>query len=418
MNTKELIDNLNASIEEQEKSMKERAEQIANVTDAAALDILKKDTERMAGELDSMKKQRDELVRKLEEEKRGAEIKNPIRFDEKRMTKREALASYINKRAKDIPIEQCRDELRALDTTNGTTNTAKVTATSSVNGQSNFGVFIPTSVLFDLVSEAQPLTPILDRVRAAMFPADGITKLPYRKARTKAQNKVEAKKTNDGLWEYGSLNLSFGSLQSIIKLTDEMRLQAGGFDLGSYVVNQLLLDFDADWSEEIIYGDGTEAVPDTTAGRIAGITKGATSATFTKATLSDDIIAAIGKLPRLYRTGAEIFLSTTAFDALLSAKDSQGRYLFNPYFGSSSVLSPLGHTIVRDETLHDDDILIGNVSLNYKAGVVGQVAVETQRDAYARITGYVANGDLRAAPVPGAFVYGKIAASSGSGEDK
>ena len=104
-----------------------------------------------------------------------------------RLSKRQTLCLSIGKQVR--KKEFTAAEKRALGTALTTTATTFVEATELANGVNNAGVFIQTSLIFDLLREEGKLSPILEDV--AFTDIKGLTSFPYRKSRDKAQYKAE-----------------------------------------------------------------------------------------------------------------------------------------------------------------------------------------------------------------------------------
>lgn len=401
-NIREQIDGLNSIIAETRAALEKRSADLSSVKDQGALEILKTDTERALKEIDRLTKYRDGLIEMRSAIAAGGDFRPARGID-----KRSALVSVINSVNRGVRVDRGSDEARALGITIGTTATTSVTASTSVDGQNNFGVMIPTKTAFDLLNESRPLTPIL-RDAYAGVDYSGASKWIYRDSRSKAQKKVEMKKVDDAVWDFKTLEGKFGVLETIVKFTDEIVMQSRDIDVGEYVYNQLFQDFNEDFSNQLIYGNGTAAVPGTTAGQVSGISNGATSITVKDTTITTDLLAAVGKLTSKNATGAKIYVSRNVWLTLAAAKDGSGRFLFNPFSATVTIPGVIGLPIEVDDTLNDGGILIGNVTRNYKWSILQGIMIEPSRDAYAKVTGYVASAGAFGAPVPGAFLYGTM----------
>lgn len=324
---------------------------------------------------------------------------------ENNLSKRQALSYVIANQVRKGSVS--KEQLRAADVALGTTATVFVDGDGENDGVNNFGVFIPTNVIFDLLREERKLTPILNDVAFTRVP--GMTKFPYRTLRDVAQNKLEGKKVADTQWQFATLDGKVGFIQTTLKVTQEV-MNLSALDLGNYILSQLLQDFNEDWATEVIYGDGS-GDGTTTAPRISGVTVGATSASIKEATLADDIAKAVSSLKRQYRAGSKVYLSRFIFDKLCLSKDSNGDFLFPVFSGNANLVGGvLGLPVEIDDCLKDNDIVIGNVASYYKANILQDITLEHDKDIYTQVHGYVASCHAVAAPVPGAFVKGTYSA--------
>ncbi len=323
--------------------------------------------------------------------------------DFKSMSKRDKIAYIVGKQARGKSFSDV--EKRALGSAVTTTSVIFTEASEAVDGVNNAGVFIKTEIMLDLLREEGAITAILDDI--AFTHVKGMTEFPYRKKRTKASTRKEKEDTADGQMEWDSVKGTKGYLQSVIRVTDEV-LALSDASFGSYIIDQLMQDMTEDWSENLIYGNGTDNVTGVTVGAIEAVTNGY-SGDPTKA-----IIAGIKLCPAEYRRGATIYVAQDVYDDVYFAVDDNGNFKF-PVINNMSGIQNLGQMRIKvDETLKAGDFVIGNVAKFYKANMLSELGVEKDRLARKHINDYVASVYCAAAPVPGAFVYGKKKASASS----
>ena len=403
------IKEINDSIVERSQKIDALRDEISKSEDIADIEEKRKALENEIAE-------RAKLQQKLEDEKEASIERSKVeneRKDETKMeklTKRQALSYVLASQIRKGSVKE--EQLRAADVALGTTATTFVDASSSADGVSNFGVFIPTSVLLDLLREERKLTPILNDVIFTHVP--GLTSFPYRTSRDVAQKKIEGKKVNDTQWQYATLNGKTGYLQTTLRITQEV-MNLAAIDLGNYILNQLLQDFTEDWASEIIYGDGS-GDGTTTATRISGVSNGATAATLNEASLATDLATAVSSLKRQYRAGAKVYLSRPIFNKLCLSKDSHGDFIFPVFSGDSNLVGGvLGLPVEIDDSLQDNDCIIGNVSAYYKANILQEITLEHDKDIHTQVHSYVASCHASAAPVPGAFIKGTFKATAAAG---
>lgn len=324
------------------------------------------------------------------------------------MENAEEVASFI--RANRMPVSQ-----RALDKSLTTTAETFVAASANADGVNNGGIFIKTTVLLDLLREEKKLTPILNDILPSAVP--GLTVFPYRESRGSAIGKKEGAKTADGQMKWAKLQLVKGVLQIVIKITDELE-DLTDFDFGSYLAEQIIQDLTEDWSAEFIYGTGTADAAG--ADHIAGITVGVDNAkTITIAANAhpaiSDIENAVKKLTGSYRRGAKIYVSQSVYDILAFSKDSHGDYILPVLNGGNGVTSFSNLPVLLDETLKEDEVIVGNVGKYYKVNMLRALRLEKARGeegAVAGLTTYVASEFCAAKAVPNAFVWIKKTVNS------
>lgn len=396
MNAKEKIDSYNRRLEEIKSRKMEIESEIDVMTDMDALEARKKEAMSLVSEEAEMIRKRDAAIMEYHEDAKkmmNEGDKPDQRKENKMMNRRQSQLLLVGCgfRNKSISDEQ----MRALDTSLTTTAKTYVAATASANGVNNGGVFIPTLVLLDILREDNALTPILNDIVATSVA--GLVNLPYRMTRTKAYNKAEGKAVNDAQWQWGTLALAVGRLQTQMVITDEVE-EMTDMDFGAYLVSQLEDDMAEDWSAKVIYGTGAS-------NEIAGITNGLTAVEFSDATTGIETI--IGKLKGKYRRNAKLYVAQDVFDELSFAKDKNGRYLLEPINNVSGLQSIFQTPVAVDDTLNSGEIVYGCVARNYKLNFTAPMRIEPERHAAEGTTIYVCSQGGAGRAVPGTFAWGK-----------
>lgn len=335
-----------------------------------------------------------EAFRRAEEEKKLAEIKKGENV--MNLNKREALALVLGAQIKRTELTE--EQQRAVGTALGTTATTFVQSATGADGVSNFGVAIPTNMILELLDEAPASHPILADVK--LLNVAGMTDFPYRKSRTTAHAKEEGKKVADAEWEMASLEAKKGWIQTTLPVTEEV-LALGAPELGEYIINLIMKDMLDDLEYNFVYGTGANH-------QIGGITMGATTKSIAVATLAEDLATAVGALPRLYAKGAKVYASRTAYNKIAMAKDGAGHYVFTP-FSASNTMYVLGCPIVLCDALTGNDVVIGNVSENFKGNTLRGVGIEKQKDITKQVHTFAGSTFVATAPVPNAFIKATIA---------
>lgn len=368
------------------------------------------DAERI-GELESESRtlvaDREKLTRTLAEQTRqgfeggeevnGAPATNAADEAVSKMSKRDKIAFMIGKQARGISITA--PEKRALGTALTTTSPTFSQASELINGVNNAGIFIPTSVVLDLLREDEKLSPILNDV--AFTAVKGLVDFPYRKSRDKAKPKTEGAEGKDNQMEWAKLTGVKGYLQTVIAVTDEVKALTD-FDFGAYIIDQIMQDINEDWTADLIYGSGTDD-------RIKGLTVGATAAAesgYAAGKTIETLVNAIKLCKGQYRRGAKIYVAQDVADEILFSVDDNGNFKY-PVFNNSSGITSFGTIRIEvDENLKDGDFIIGNVGKYFKANSLIPIRIETDRVVKRGITEYVASEYCSTAPFPGAFIYG------------
>ena len=229
-----------------------------------------------------------------------------------------------------------------------------------------------------------------------------MTTYPYRESRTAAKAKAEGKNTGDNQMKWGKLELTKGYLQIVIPVTDEV-VALTDWDLGAYIVSQMLQDLEEDWANDLIYADGTEnKVKGITAGAVAAVTGGYAADADIVKVLTDAIKACKGK----FRKGAKVYVAQDIYDSVFFSLDKNGNFRY-PVFNNTAGISSLGNIRIEvDENLNEGDFIVGNVSKYFKANLLLDLRVEQERQATYGITNHVASEFCATAPFSGAFIYG------------
>lgn len=409
MNIYEQIKNLSAKIDSADKRMEEIKVELRKA------DLSNEDFDKFQNEFSSLANERmsditerESLISQMETMKREA---SKVAMDQKEdlgdMNKRDAYALMIGKAMRKKTFTD--SEKRALDKSLGSTATTYVAPTASADGVSNFGVFINTKVLGDLLEEDRDESPILRD--AILYRVKGLTTFPYRKQRTIANNKVEGKAVNPATWEFGTVEGKKGYLQSILQVTDEV-LSLSDIDLGNYVISLMIEDMREDFASALLYGNGTTGVVGTTPAQVAGITLNANAITANKNTIFVDLVNAFTALPKRYKKGAQFYVSQEVYEYLALAKDGAGHYIYD--VRTYPQITILGRPVEVEPNLATNAVLIGNVRKYYKGNLLKDVTIETQKDINSQIHNFVASAFACCAPVPTAFSYGVVTTTSTS----
>lgn len=314
-----------------------------------------------------------------------------------KMKRKSAISEIIGRGFKKQAFSET--EKRALGVALTTTAETYVAATELVDGVNNAGVFIPTSIVLDLLKEEGLLSPILSDIQFTSVP--GLVEFVFRKSRDKAKAKAEGAAGLDNQIEWDTVTGVKGYLQTIIPVTDEV-LALSAFDFGAYIIDQLIQDLNEDWVYDLIYGTGADShIKGITVGALVAVTGG-----YAAGAEIDALIAGLGKLTPKYRRNAKIYVASDLYDKILFSTDANGNFKY-PVFNNSTGISSFGSVRVEtDENLKTGDFVIGNVSKYFKANSLIPIRIETNRLARKAITEYIASEYCVTTPIANAFVYG------------
>lgn len=290
-------------------------------------------------------------------------------------------------------------EKRALGVATTTTSETFVEATSGVDGINNGGVFIPQTVLLDILREEELDSPIYRDVAATAI--KGLTKYPYKFSKTGAKVKAELSPTENENVEWKVLSGVTGNYTDSIVITFECEAMAID-QFADYLVELIGESMRELLIADYIYGTGAND-------HVAGITSDAISGAYAAADADNYrkiIEDAVKKLPVRKRAGAKIYLATDIYDGLTFEKNSNGDYIL-PVLNGGGLSKISSFPVESDPYLHAGDFVIGNVGKWYKANIIKDVELGVDVYNQKRIKVYTTHAMVNAAPVPASFVYGR-----------
>lgn len=289
-------------------------------------------------------------------------------------------------------------EYRALGVANTTTSTTYVAPSGSVDGVNNGGLFIPETVMMDILRDEELASPIYNDIR--MTAIKGLQKYPYKVSQSGAKTKAELSPTDNESVEWRVLSGATGNYTDSIVLTFEVEAMAIE-DFTDYLISLIRESMRDLIINDFIYGTGTND-------HVYGLTYGAIDAKYAASeTDTRKIIeAAIKKIPVKKRAGAKIYLATDLFDAITFEKNSNGDYIL-PVLNGGGLNRISTFDVVSDPYLNAGDFVIGNLGKWYKANVEKEVTLGVDISNVKRTKTYAVHAMINAVPVPNSIVYGK-----------
>lgn len=289
-------------------------------------------------------------------------------------------------------------EYRALGVANTTTSTTYVAPSGSVDGVNNGGLFIPETVMMDILRDEELASPIYNDIR--MTAIKGLQKYPYKVSQSGAKTKAELSLTDNESVEWRVLSGATGNYTDSIVLTFEVEAMAIE-DFTDYLISLIRESMRDLIINDFIYGTGTND-------HVYGLTYGAIDAKYAASeTDTRKIIeAAIKKIPVKKRAGAKIYLATDLFDAITFEKNSNGDYIL-PVLNGGGLNRISTFDVVSDPYLNAGDFVIGNLGKWYKANVEKEVTLGVDISNVKRTKTYAVHAMINAVPVPNSIVYGK-----------
>ena len=289
-------------------------------------------------------------------------------------------------------------EYRALGVANTTTSTVYAEPHASADGVNNGGLFIPETVMMDILRDEELASPIYNDIR--MTAIKGLQKYPYKVSQSGAKTKAELSPTDNESVEWRVLSGATGNYTDSIVLTFEVEAMAIE-DFTDYLISLIRESMRDLIINDFIYGTGTND-------HVYGLTYGAIDAKYAASeTDTRKIIeAAIKKIPVKKRAGAKIYLATDLFDAITFEKNSNGDYIL-PVLNGGGLNRISTFDVVSDPYLRAGDFVIGNLGKWYKANVEKEVTLGVDISNVKRTKTYAVHAMINAVPVPNSIVYGK-----------
>lgn len=345
---------------------------------------------------------------KMAEEKAEQENRNRgdikiMENENKKVDIRTAFAKYVlfestHGQRKDAALTDA--EYRALGVATTTTSETFKAPTSSEDGINNGGLFIPQSVMLDILREETVDSPIYNDVVTTAI--KGKVKFPYMISKSGAKVKAELSDTENESVQWDILNGATGNYTDSIVITFEEEAMAIE-EFTDYLIELIGQSMRELLINDYIYGTGT-------GDHVKGITNGAIDGSYANG--STDYLAAleaaIKKLPVKKRAGAKIYLASNIFDAITFTKDKNGNYIL-PVLNGGGFSRLSAFPVAMDVNLNAGEFVIGNVSKWYKANVNKPMELGVDVSNQKRIKTYTTHMMVTAVPVPNSFVYGKEA---------
>lgn len=343
---------------------------------------------------------------KLAEEKAEQENRNRgeikiMENENKKVDIRTAFAKYVlfestKGQRKDAALTDA--EYRALGVATTTTSETFTAPSASEDGINNGGLFIPQSVMLDILREETVDSPIYNDVVTTAI--KGKVKFPYMISKSGAKVKAELSDTENESVQWDILNGATGNYTDSIVITFEEEAMAIE-EFTDYLIELIGQSMRELLINDYIYGSGT-------GDHVKGITSGAIDGSYANG--STDYLAAleaaIKLLPVKKRAGAKIYLASNIFDAITFTKDKNGNYIL-PVLNGGGFSRLSAFPVAMDVNLNAGEFVIGNVSKWYKANVNKPMELGVDVSNQKRIKTYTTHMMVTAVPVPNSFVYGK-----------
>lgn len=339
---------------------------------------------------------------KNEENKEGVKNYMENRDEIKKVDLRTAFAKYVlfestHGQRKDAELTDI--EKRALGVAVTTTSDTYTAPSTSVDGVNNGGVFIPETVVMDILREDELESPIYRDIATTAI--KGKIKFPYKMYNSGAKTKAELAPTENESVQWGILSGATGNYTDSIVLTFEEEAMAIE-EFTDYLISLIGESMRELLINDYIYGTGTND-------HVYGLTYNAIDGKYAASDATNyrkNIEAAIKKLPIRKRAGAKIYLASDIFDGITFEKDSNGNYIL-PVLNGGGLTKISTFQVEMDPYLKEGDFIIGNIAKWYKANINKTMELGLDVSNQKRTKTYTTHMMVTAVPVPNSIVYAK-----------
>lgn len=318
-----------------------------------------------------------------------------------------AFGKQVRGQLLNTPVNLNAGEKRALGIALTTTSSTYTAPSADADGVNNGGVFIPKTVLYDLLETDAPDSPFLRDVKLQHIKGAVIFPYVVESSNGTSKSKGEGKDADDRSIKWGNLTLAQGNYPLTIEVTMEL-LAMTDEEFTDYLLADLANEMNLLLSDEVFYGTGKD-------NRIEGVTVGAIDGkTYAAGGEAAAIKTGLLALPRRARRGAKVYISRSMSLEMTFEKDKEGRYIF-PIYNNGGISSIATVPVEVDESLHDGDFVIGNAK-NYILNMTKNTEVYAELHGKKRIIEYTAHLMVAGKAAPKKFYYAKKAASGSTGE--
>lgn len=318
-----------------------------------------------------------------------------------------AFGKQVRGQLLNTPVNLNAGEKRALGIALTTTSSTYTAPSADADGVNNGGVFVPKTVLYDLLETDAPDSPFLRDVKLQHIKGAVIFPYVVESSNGTSISKGEGKDADDRSIKWGNLTLAQGNYPLTIEVTMEL-LAMTDEEFTDYLLADLANEMNLLLSDEVFYGTGKD-------NRIEGVTVGAIDGkTYAAGGEAAAIKTGLLALSRRARRGAKVYISRSMSLEMTFEKDKEGRYIF-PIYNNGGISSIATVPVEVDESLHDGDFVIGNAK-NYILNMTKNTEVYAELHGKKRIIEYTAHLMVAGKAAPKKFYYAKKAASGSTGE--
>lgn len=267
-------------------------------------------------------------------------------------------------------------------------------------------VVIPETVSSDIWKEAAELYPILNDVDMTFVPGD-LTILQETDSGDDAAWYDEDTDVADGDFTLGELNLTGCELAKAIPISWKLRKMAIERFI-PYITSLLAEKMGAALAKGIVSGSGKPGEEDDFKPQPRGIVTAIEAEDGTPQVVEyatadgidyDDLADAMGKVKSAYKSGSVWYAtSATIWGQLAKIKDGNGNPILIPDVTGNGVARIFGLVVKEDDSVDDNEVLLGNVRRGYAINVNENMTIYTEDHKKKRYTDYMSYALVDGAP--------------------
>ncbi|NTW06146.1 MAG: phage major capsid protein [Peptococcaceae bacterium] len=268
---------------------------------------------------------------------------------------------------------------------------------NTVQTASTHTVLIPETVRDGIWQEAGEMYPLLKDVSMTFVPGD-LTIMKETDSGDDATWYDEESQVQDGDFGLGELNLTGCELAKAIPISWKLKKMSVETFL-PYITSKIAEKMGSALAKAIVAGVGKPGIGDEFKPQPKGIVTAIEVEVNTPQVVEyaavngityDDLADAMGKIKSAYKSGSSIYAkSTTIWGQLAKIKDGEEKPLFIPDVTKGGVGLMFGLPVKEDDSVGENEVLIGNIAKGYVINVNENMTIYTQDHVKARYTDYM-----------------------------
>ncbi|WP_425963775.1 phage major capsid protein [Rhizobium nepotum] len=245
------------------------------------------------------------------------------------------------------------------------------------------GYLAPAEFQTEVIRGIVEISPIRQAVRVGSTSAGSVI-LPKLTGRPTASWVGEDEERDETTMTYGQIEIPIHELACYIDVSLRL-LEDSAINVESEISTELSQEFAVKENSAFSNGDGAKKPLGIQ--RVAGIAEVINGSA--SAVNADKLIGLMYTMPQQYRNNGSWLMNGTTLGLIMTLKDSQGRYLWQPSLQAGQPSTLLGRPVIEDPTMPDIGngtfpIMYGDFSKAYR--IYDRVGMSILRDPYTQAT--------------------------------